>query len=139
MSDTSGALAADREFFKALTDGNRGMTELIPSSSGILLADDFILIDAMRGQKVPKTAIVELVGSGQLKFESITPADQHERRYGSTAIVIGRTEMRVRFEETAGMTELIPSSRKSRYTRVYVEAQDHWMMVSAQGTQVSEG
>ena len=132
MSDTSGALAADREFFKALTDGNRdGLNRL--------LADDFILIDVMRGEEVPKTAIVELVGSGQLKFESITPADQHVRRYGSTAIVIGRTEMRVRFEETAGMTELIPSSRKSRYTHVYVEAQDHWMMVSAQGTQVSEG
>jgi hypothetical protein len=86
----------------------------------------------MRGQKVPKTAIVELVGSGQLKFESITPVDEHVRRYGSTAIVIGRTEMRVRFEETAVTV-------KSRYTHVYVEARDHWMMVSAQGTQVSEG
>ncbi len=44
MSDTSGALAADREFFKALTDGNRdGLNRL--------LADDFILIDVMRGQE----------------------------------------------------------------------------------------
>ena len=77
----------------------------------------------MRGEEVPKTAIVELVGSGQLKFESITPAAEHVRRYGSTAIVIGRTGMRVRFEETAVTVE-------SRYTHVCVEAQDHWMMVS---------
>jgi hypothetical protein len=55
----------------------------------------------MRGEEVPKTALVELVESGQLKFESIAPADAHARRYGSTAIVIGRTEMRLRFEETA--------------------------------------
>jgi hypothetical protein len=125
MSDTSGALAADREFFKAVTDGNR-------DELNWLLADDFILIDVMRGEEVPKTAIVELVGSGQLKFESITPAAEHVRHYGSTAIVIGRTGMRVRFEETAVTV-------KSRYTHVCVEAQDHWMMVSAQGTQVSEG
>ena len=38
MSDTSGTLAADREFFKAVTDGNR-------DGLNWLLADDFILID----------------------------------------------------------------------------------------------
>jgi hypothetical protein len=92
MSDTSGALTADREFFKALTDGNR---EALKRP----LADDFILIEVMRGAEVPKTALVELVGSGQLKFESITPADVHERRYGSAAIITGRTEMRLRFEK----------------------------------------
>jgi hypothetical protein len=55
----------------------------------------------MRGEEVPKTALVELVVSGHLKFESIAPADAHARRYASTAIVIGRTEMGLRFEETA--------------------------------------
>jgi hypothetical protein len=125
MCDTSGALAADREFFKALIDANG-------DALSRLLADDFILIDVMRGEEVPKTARVELVESGQLKFESIAPADAHARRYGSTAIVIGRTEMRLRFEETA-------VTIKSRYTNVYVEAQGHWMMVSAQGTEISEG
>jgi hypothetical protein len=125
MNDTSGALAADREFFKALTEGNGDAVNR-------LLANDFILIDVMRGAEVPKVALVELVGSGQLKFESITPAEVHARRYGSTTIVSGRTEMRLRFEETA-------ITIKSRYTHVYVEAQGHWTMVSAQGTQISEG
>jgi hypothetical protein len=125
MSDTSGALATDREFFKALTEGNG-------DTLNRLLAADFILIDVMRGAEVPKTALIELVGSGQLKFESITPAEVHARRYGSAVIVSGRTEMRLRFEETTVTV-------KSRYTHVYVEAQGHWMMVSAQGTPISEG
>jgi hypothetical protein len=125
MNDVSGALAADRGFFKALTEGNGdGLNQL--------LADDFILVDVMRGAEVPKAALAELVGSGQLKFESVMPADVHARRYGSTVIVNGRTEMRLRFEDTAVTV-------KSRYTHVYVEAQGRWMMVSAQGTQIAEG
>jgi ketosteroid isomerase-like protein len=125
MNDTSGALAADRDFFKALTEGSG-------ETLNRLLADDFILVDVMRGMEVPKAALVELVGSGQLKFEAVTPAEVHARRYGSTAIVSGRTEMRLRFEDTAVTV-------KSRYTHVYVEAQGRWMMVSAQGTQIAEG
>ncbi|MBV8053790.1 MAG: nuclear transport factor 2 family protein [Deltaproteobacteria bacterium] len=125
MSDTSGALAADREFFKALTDGNG-------DALNRLLADDFILIDVMRGMEVAKTALVELVGSGQLKFESITPADVHERRYGPTAIVSGRTTMRMRFEQTSVTVQ-------SRYVHIYIEDHGSWRMVSAQGTQIAEG
>jgi ketosteroid isomerase-like protein len=124
MSDTSGALAADRDFFKALTDGNGDALKR-------LLADDFILVDVMRGGEVPKTAVVDLVGSGQLKFESIVAADVRARRYASTAIVSGRTEMRIRFEQTSVAV-------KSRYTHVYVETQGLWTMVSAQGTQIAD-
>jgi len=125
MSDTSGALAADREFFKALIDGNGDTLDR-------LLADDFILIDVMRGAEVPKTALVELVGSGQLRFESITPADVHARHYGSTTIVSGQTTMRLRFEQTS-------IAVKSRYTHIYIEDHGSWRMVSAQGTQISDG
>ncbi|MBV8358491.1 MAG: nuclear transport factor 2 family protein [Deltaproteobacteria bacterium] len=125
MSDTSGALMADREFFKALTDGNGDALDR-------LLADEFILIDVMRGAEVAKTALVELVGSRQLRFESITPADVYARRYGSTAIVSGRTTMRLRFEQTSVTV-------KSRYTHIYIEDHGSWRMVSAQGTQISDG
>jgi ketosteroid isomerase-like protein len=124
MSDTSGALAADREFFKALIDGNA-------DALNRLLAEDFVLIDVMRGAEVPKDALVKLVESGQLKFESITAADARARRWGSTAIIIGRTEMQIRFEQTSVTV-------KSRYTHVYVEAPARWMMVSAQGTQIAD-
>jgi len=55
----------------------------------------------------------------------------HARRYGSTAIVSGRTEMRLRFEQSSATV-------KSRYTHVYVETRGHWTLVSAQGTQISD-
>jgi ketosteroid isomerase-like protein len=121
-NDSAGALAADREFFNALTHGD---SEVLNR----LLVDDFILIDVMRGGEVPKSALVALVGSGQLKFESIMLSDSRARLYGGLAIVIGRTEMRMRFEQTAATVH-------SRYTHVYVRDQDRWRMVSAQGTQI---
>jgi hypothetical protein len=46
-------------------------------------------------------------------------------------VVIGRTEMRMRFERTAFTT-------KSRYTHVYVEEGGRWRMVSAQGTPIAQ-
>lgn len=124
MSDISGALTADREFFKALTEADN-------ESLNRLLADDFILVDVMRGAEVTKISLVDAVKSGQLKFESITPVDQRARSYASTAIIIGQTEMRMRFEQTSVTV-------KSRYTHVYVKAGDRWIMVSAQGTQISD-
>jgi ketosteroid isomerase-like protein len=124
MNDTSGALAADRDFFKALTEGN-------VETLNRLLADDFVLVDVMRGAEIPKAALVEVVASGELKFESITAADAHPRRYGPVVVVTGRTQMELRFEQTSVTV-------KSRYTHVYVEAKWGWMMVSAQGTQIAE-
>ena len=46
-------------------------------------------------------------------------------------IVIGRTEMQLRFDQTAFTT-------KSRYTHVYVEERGRWRMVSAQGTPIAD-
>ncbi|HKV54923.1 MAG TPA: nuclear transport factor 2 family protein [Candidatus Binataceae bacterium] len=124
MSDKGGALAADSRFFKALVEAD------VATLEG-LLAADFILIDVMGGSEVPKAALIALVSSGQLKFVSIEPADTHARLYGTTAVVIGRTEMQMRFEQTAFTT-------KSRYTHVYFEDHGQWRMVSAQGTQIAD-
>jgi hypothetical protein len=124
MSDERGPLAADAEFFKALIDADVAALE-------DLIDADFILVDVMGGSEVPKAALLGLVGSGQLKFESIKPADAHVRIYGATGVVIGRTEMRMRFDQAAFTT-------KSRYTHVYVEDRGRWRMVSAQGTPIAE-
>jgi hypothetical protein len=123
MNTKTGPLVADAEFFKALIDADVAALE-------DLLDADFILVDVMGGSEVPKAVLIGLVGSGQLKFESIKPADTHVRIYGATAIVIGRTEMQMRFEQKAFTT-------KSRYTHVYVEERGRWRMVSAQGTPIA--
>jgi ketosteroid isomerase-like protein len=124
MNVEAGPLAADAQFFKALLGADVATLE-------DLLDGDFILVDVMGGSEVPKAALIGLVGSGQLKFESIKQADAHVRIYGTTGVVIGRTEMQMRFEQTAFTT-------KSRYTHVYVEERGRWRMVSAQGTPIAE-
>ena len=124
MNHEAGPLAADGQFFKALLGADVAALE-------DLLAADFILVDVMGGAEVPKAELIGLVGSGQLKFESIKLADAHVRIYGTTGVVIGRTEMQMRFEQTAFTT-------KSRYTHVYVEERGRWRMVSAQGTPIAD-
>ena len=124
MNDKAGPLAADAEFFKALLGADVAALEE-------LLAADFILVDVMGGSEIPKAALIETIRSGQLKFESIKPADTHVRIYGATGVVIGRTEMAMRFEDTAFTTQ-------SRYTHVYVEDRGRWRMVSAQGTPIAD-
>jgi ketosteroid isomerase-like protein len=54
MSGASNAITADREFFKALTDGNcEAMKQLLADDFILMLADDFILMNVMRGVVVP--------------------------------------------------------------------------------------
>jgi arsenate reductase (thioredoxin) len=116
-------LAVDRRFFSALIAAD-------VKSLDRLLADDFILIDVMRGAEVTKEAFLAVLGTGQIRFEAIEPAENRVRRYQTTAIVTGRTRMNGRFGDT-------PWAASSRYTHVYVQQQGPWRMVSAQGTPIA--
>ena len=123
MTDEEGPLAAERRFFDALVRGDvRALEEI--------LADDFLLIDVMSGSEVPRAAMLDVLGSGQLKFHSIEPAEARVRRYGAAAVITGRTEMRMSFGDQA-------IAARSRYTHVFVEQDGRWRMVSAQGTQIA--
>ena len=122
MNDQLGPLAADREFFAALS---RGIIEDLDR----VIADDFILIEVMGGSEISKSSLLATIQSGQLKFGPIEPADVRVRVYQTTAVITGRTEMRGQFGET-------PFATKSRYTHVYVEQQGRWRLVAAQGTEI---
>ncbi len=115
--------AADRGFFEALTKSD------LPALES-LLADDFVLVDVMSGGEIGKSALLDVIRSGRLKFESIESADTRARIYGSTGIVNGRTHMQMRFE---GATVAV----NSRYTHVFSNENGRWRMVSAQGTQIA--
>jgi ketosteroid isomerase-like protein len=123
MQDLVEPLATERRFFTALVAADVAELDRI-------LADDFMLIDVMRGAEVTRAALLEVLGAGQLKFVAIEPAESHVRSYGGTAVVTGRTQMHGRFGEE-------PFSASSRYTHVYVEQQGRWRMVAAQGTQIA--
>ena len=117
------ALAADRQFFTALLAGDAQALDH-------LLVDDFILVDVMSGSEITKPAFLAAIGSGQIKFEAIEPADNRVRLYQKTAIVTGRTQMKGRLGDA-------PFAASSRYTHVFVSLQDEWRLAAAQGTPIS--
>lgn len=124
MNSDRDVLDVERQFFTALIEGS---VEALDR----LLADDFLLIDVMRGSEVPKSALLAVLEAGQITFEAIEPVESRVRFYQTTAIVTGRTEMRVRFGDST-------FSVSSRYTHVYIQQQGGWRMATAQGTPISD-
>ena len=116
-------LTVDKQFFAALI-------AVDAQALDHMLVDDFILIDAMSGSEITKSDFLAFIGSGQIKFESIEPAENRVRLYQTTAIVTGRTQMKGRLGDT-------PFAASSRYTHVFVEQRGAWRLATAQGTQIS--
>src|SRR5258705_9223072 len=100
-------LTADQQFFSALIAGDAQVLDHI-------LVDDFILIDVMSGSEITKPAFLAFIGSGQIQFDSIEPADNRVRLYQTTAIITGRTKMK-------GQLGDAPFGASSRYTHVFVD------------------
>ena len=123
MNDDLSPFQIEQQFFASLI---RADVQRLDS----ILGDDFLLIDVMTGSEITKSALLAVLGSGQLKFDTIDPLEQRMRTYGETAVVTGRTQMSGRFQEN-------PFTASSRYTHVYVKAQPQWRLVSAQGTQIT--
>jgi ketosteroid isomerase-like protein len=122
MKAATDPVTADRQFFTALIESD---TEGLDR----LLADDFILIDVTRADEIRKSSLLDVLRSHQLRFAEIEPSESHVRVYSRTAIIIGRTQMKGRFGETA-------FSVSSRYTHVFIEQDGRWQLVSAQGTPI---
>lgn len=117
MQDPSSPLATQRQFFDSLISSDR-------PSLDQLLADDFVLIDVMGGPEITKPDLLKTLGSGELKFEAIEPADTRVRIYGHAAVITGR--MRI-----GGRVEQMPFVVRSRYTYLFVQQQERWRLVSA--------
>jgi hypothetical protein len=116
-------LVTERAFFSALLSAN------IEALDGIL-TEDFVIVDLMAGGEVSKPMLLAAVGSSQVKFEAIEQVESKVRIYATdTAIIVGRTEMRVRAGEQS-------FSSSSRYTHVFVLQDGGWQLASAQGTQI---
>ncbi len=124
MGVESDLIQTERQFFAALVDGNVQALDR-------LLADDFTIIDVMRGSEVAKPALLEAIRSGQVKFDAIEPIESRARLHPPTAIVTGRTRMSLR----AGPDKFAVASR---YTHVWIEERGRWRLAAAQGTQIVE-
>src|SRR4051812_9558072 len=105
-------LALERRFFDALLAAD-------PRALDGVLTDDFVLVDVMRGGEITRATLLDAVGEGAIRFEGIDVLESRVRRYGSTAVVTGRTRMR-------GHAGAQPWSVHSRYTHVFVEKDGRW-------------
>jgi len=123
MEEVSDPLAVERAFFTALVEAGLETLDRV-------LADDFSLIDVVRGAEVTKASLLAVLGSGQLRFKAIEPTEQRVRHYSATAVVTGCTRMRAWFGG-------VPFATLGRYTHVYVEQQGRWRLVAAQGTPIA--
>lgn len=123
MTSQDDVLATEDSFFQALLQGDGTRLRRV-------LTPDFLLIDVMTGSEIPRPLLVDLVGSRQLRFESVERLDARVRLYGSAAVITGQTRMRGRFGEQ-------PFGAHSRYTHVYVRARGAWRLASAQGTPIA--
>lgn len=122
MSAEAGVRAAEAAFFDALVRGSREQLEDV-------LGPDFVLIDVMSGSEIPRAALVDLVGSGQLIFDSIERLEARVRLYTGMAVVTGATRLSGRYDGQS-------FGAHSRYTHVYEKTPDRWRLVSAQGTPI---
>jgi ketosteroid isomerase-like protein len=124
MDRSAQVLKTDDRFFQHLVQANlEGLTAL--------LAEDFVLIDVMRGDEISKAALLEVIRSHQLRFLEISPSERRVRFYGDMAVVTGRTAMTGQFGSDTFTV-------KSRYTHLFVERDARWQFVSAHGTQSVE-
>jgi ketosteroid isomerase-like protein len=125
IPSTSDAELAEDRYFAALAAGDvEGVEEV--------LAEDFLIVDVMRGALVDRTSFVAALRDGLLEFERVQLLERLSRRYGDTAIIVGRTEM-------TGSLEALSFSTQSRYTHVLCRQRDgRWRLASAQGTRIVE-
>jgi ketosteroid isomerase-like protein len=118
--------ATDEAFFSALERGDARALEQV-------LSHDFTIVDILRGGVTDRVALIRSVASGELRFQRIELRERRVRRYGDTAVIVGRTAMTGSF---LGQ----PFEASSRYTHVFVGKDDlGWRLVSAQGTRIDDG
>ncbi|HXS74980.1 MAG TPA: nuclear transport factor 2 family protein [Terracidiphilus sp.] len=87
-----------------------------------LYADDFIGVGPS-GTVRTKPQVITDFTSGALKFQSITTDEVQVRVYGNTAVETGRSTMQ-------GQDKGRPVPQETRFTRVWVKQQGHWLLVT---------
>jgi ketosteroid isomerase-like protein len=120
---------ATKEQIKSLEDErNRAILNGDAATVDRMTSDDYTFI-TLRGELRTKAEIVKGFRPGSFKYESRTISELNVRRYGDTAIVIGRSTQK-------GVENGNDYSGDYRFTRVYVKENERWMTVALQTTPV---
>ena len=95
-----------------------------------ILSDDLIYTHA-NGLQQTKAELIGVLGSGDMKYESITPGDDvRVRIYDRAAVVTGRASIKIK---AAGGEQ----SFRICYLDVYVKQDGRWQMVAWQSSRVA--
>ncbi|WP_327119103.1 nuclear transport factor 2 family protein [Nocardia sp. NBC_01730] len=123
---TDAVLATDRRFFDALLAADRANLD-------VLLAPEFLIVDVAGGDVTARDEFLQFVSDRIVRFTRIDqfPAEAIVRRFGTTAIIVGRTAMEFSLPDGTQITA------SSRYTHVFVSNDEEWHLVSAQGTAIA--
>ena len=112
----------ERQRFRAMEQVDVAMLDRI-------LSDDLIYTQA-NGLQQTKAELIGVLGSGDMKYESITPNDVRVRTYHQAAVVTGRASIKIKTGEGE-------QSFKICYLDVYVKQDGCWQMVAWQSARVA--
>ena len=93
-----------------------------------IISDDLIYTHAS-GLRQSKFDVIGVLGSSEMKYESITPYDVRVRIYNGTAIVAGRATINIKAHGEKESFEIC-------YLDVYVKQEGRWQMVAWQSSRV---
>jgi ketosteroid isomerase-like protein len=93
-----------------------------------IISDDLIYTHA-NGLRQSKFDVIGVLGSSDMKYESITAYDVRVRIYNDTAIVAGRASVRIKAHGERESFEIC-------YLDVYVKQEGRWQMVAWQSSRI---
>ena len=120
---TGQVLACDELFFHALLAADH-------QTLATILADGFVIV--MSGQAARREDLLDAISSGELQFADVRQYTEERsvRHRNSLAVVIGQTQMHVRYQGHEITT-------KCRYTHDYTRENGRWRLMAAQGRPVA--
>ena len=94
-----------------------------------IISDDLIYTHAS-GLRQSKFDVIGVLGSSDMKYESIAPYDVRVRIYNDTAIVAGRASINIKAHGERESFEIC-------YLDVYVKQEGRWQMVAWQSSRIA--
>ncbi len=131
LSHIAGAQADSASLRQVLTAEDRRFAAMMQADTGALahlLAPDLTYTHT-DGAQNSRAELLQLVGSGALRYASIAPEARDVRVVGSSAVVTGRSAMRV---EASGQAHAF----RIRYLAVYRRGARGWELVAWQSTRL---
>jgi len=118
----------EREIRELETQRFRAMERVDVAALNRILSDDLIYTHA-NGLQQTKAELIGVLGSGDMKYESISTEDTRVRIYNETAVVTGRASMKIKARGEEQTFKLC-------YLDVYVKQGSRWQMVAWQSSRV---